>query len=206
MKVLCEHTMCNTNFICEDGRFPVLRNVPVWLDKEIADKYPSTFKIIREEAAPLPEAEELDADADIEPAKEHAIEYEATAARYEPDPGVKMVDDDIVDEVIEMAKAENDEFDPDGDIEFSSVPAELDAKLADIDDEATAIPEEVKIDNDDEATAIPEEVKIDLLKAIESFTSKKKLDAYAEELGVKLDRRKSLKSMRLELKKEWNLI
>lgn len=58
---------------------------------------------------------------------------------------------------------------------------------------------------DEVSELITEDVAEDLSNAIDGFKSKVKLDEYAAGLGVKLDRRKTLKDMKAELKKAWSL-
>jgi hypothetical protein len=111
-----------------------------------------------------------------------ALVDETEVAEYleNRDPGVKMIDDDIIDSVIELAITENE------------ADVEVEVEIA---DEETAIAEA-------NGEQDPAEAKI---KAIDAFTSKKKLDVYAEERGVKLDGRKTLKKMKHNLKEAWKL-
>ena len=60
-------------------------------------------------------------------------------------------------------------------------------------------------DLDDKDKVDVDAVKIELLEAIEGFKNKKKLDDYAKGLGVELDRRKTLKDMKSDLKIAWEL-
>jgi len=52
---------------------------------------------------------------------------------------------------------------------------------------------------------IKDDVAEDLIKAIDGFKNKKALDEYAAGLGVELDRRRTLKDMKADLKETWNL-
>jgi hypothetical protein len=172
--------MTNTTFICADGRFPVLKGLPVWLEKEVADKYPATFKIIREaidlDLSGIAEEDAALVPEDVVPTEEPEVvalvEEEEVVALVEEeiDPGVKAMNDDIVNAVIDEAKELN---------EAEGVIAE-----------------------DPEPNA---DVQADLIKLIDDIKGKKDLDVFAEERGVKLDRRKSLKSMQETLKETWKL-
>lgn len=118
MKVLCEHKMNTTKFLCKDPdtgqRIYINVNAfsPVLIDERIANKYPSTFtKIDTVEAAPA-QVEEVKPEPDDATDELEIIEPEATEVVEEEPFAVNLVDADIdadiVAEVIDQAEEEED--------------------------------------------------------------------------------------------------
>lgn len=199
-KVLCSHQMNTTKFVCKnpdegDGsRFyvPVIVGQPVMVDERIVEANPTTFTIIPQESAS--DADDVDVKDDDDTGADDIESLDGAALNED-------VTDDA-DPVKNDAENEDEKF-VEPDITEDLVPGpEADV----IEDNESTGPEDVadiiENINDDEAKAHAE---AELLTTIEGFKSRKKLDAWAAGLGIKLDGRKSLSTMKAKAKEALNL-
>ena len=184
-KVLCSHSMNTTNFVCKDpdgtgGRFyvPVVAGRNLLVDARIVEAFPSTF--IPVEAAPVAEDEEIKDNPDD--ASDESLD--------------EVVSDLVADvDVKEDAENEGEPFVPVG---VENIEDISDVEAANAKETADEVDAEILAAVIEEANN--EEAPMSLNDTIDSFTSKKKLDDYGAELGVKLDGRKKLADMKLALK------
>ncbi|RKX20219.1 MAG: hypothetical protein DRP51_06065 [Candidatus Zixiibacteriota bacterium] len=189
--VLCKHNLNTTKFLAkihDEGKVIIhlKKSVPVEIDERIAAQYPSTFEIIEVKrprlisTVPAPEAdvEEIKAEDETATDEPEIVEPEESFA-------VNLVDESETTD----GKTLVDVF-------------------SELDEEGMFPDEEIELsgETDEEPDKVNEnEVKAELLAAINGFKNKKALDEYAAGLGVELDRRKTLKDMKADLKEAWSL-